>query len=294
MPAQCRATQENQLREFDRNPPDGRRSRDLQKTVLANLPSYYAPSPETGPPGRPGHPAGGAIVPSCRILAQPRRAHDQDRSHHRRHRPGRCLPGRIAAAKGLPGPWHQAPFVAVQHRPCRPPLSRPARRPPALHAALRRPHGQHQPDPHRAAGAARRGLQPGCDEPRRRELRAARVHGRRRRHRHAAAAGGDPHPRTRRQDALLSGVHLRAVRSGAGSAAEGDHAVLPTQPVRGGQVVRLLDHRQLPRGLRHVRLQRRAVQPREPAARRDLRHAQDHPRHRASRSGCRTACTSAT
>jgi GDPmannose 4,6-dehydratase len=61
--------------------------------------------------------------------------------------------------------------------------------------------------------------------------------------------------------------------------AEGDHALLPAQPVRRGQALCLLDHGELPRGLRHVRLQRHPVQPREPAARRDLRHAQDHPRH---------------
>ena len=67
-------------------------------------------------------------------------------------------------------------------------------------------------------------------------------------------------------------------------AADGDHALLPAQPLRGGQALRLLDHRQLPRGLRPVRLQRHPLQPREPAARRDLRHAQDHARHRAHRA----------
>ena len=35
----------------------------------------------------------------------------------------------------------------------------------------------------------------------------------------------------------------------------------PRSPYGGGQAVRLLDRRQLPRGLRHVRLQRNPVQP---------------------------------
>ena len=69
----------------------------------------------------------------------------------------------------------------------------------------------------------------------------------------------------------------------------------PRSPYARGQALRLLDHGELPRGLRHVRLQRHPVQPREPAARRDLRHAQDHARAwRASRWACRTACTWAT
>jgi hypothetical protein len=58
----------------------------------------------------------------------------------------------------------------------------------------------------------------------------------------------------------------------------------------GGQALRLLDHRQLPRGLRPVRLQRHPLQPREPAARRDLRDAQDHARHGAHRAGPAGLC----
>ena len=62
----------------------------------------------------------------------------------------------------------------------------------------------------------------------------------------------------------------------------------PRSPYARRQAVRLLDHRQLPRGLRHVCLQRHPLQPREPAARRDLRHPQDHARagaHRARPAG---------
>jgi GDPmannose 4,6-dehydratase len=70
---------------------------------------------------------------------------------------------------------------------------------------------------------------------------------------------------------------LRAVRPGPGESAEGNHALLPAQPLRGGQALRLLDHGELPRGLRHVRLQRHPLQPRKPDPRRNLRHAQDHP-----------------
>ena len=59
---------------------------------------------------------------------------------------------------------------------------------------------------------------------------------------------------------------------------------LPAQPVCGGQALRLLDHGELPRSLRDVCLQRHPVQSRIEAARRNLRHPQDHPRpgqHRA-------------
>ena len=45
----------------------------------------------------------------------------------------------------------------------------------------------------------------------------------------------------------------------SGNAATGDHAVLSTFALRRGQALRLLDHRQLPRGLRHVCRQRNIV-----------------------------------
>ena len=77
---------------------------------------------------------------------------------------------------------------------------------------------------------------------------------------------------------VLPGQHLGAVRPGAGDAAARDHALLPALALRRRQALRLLDRRQLPRGLRHLRLQRHPLQPRVAHARRDLRHAQDHPR----------------
>ena len=68
---------------------------------------------------------------------------------------------------------------------------------------------------------------------------------------------------------------------GATPAAAGrGHAVLPAQPVRRRQGLRLLGHPQLPRGLRPVRGQRHPLQPRVAPPRRDLRHPQDHPRGR--------------
>ena len=56
--------------------------------------------------------------------------------------------------------------------------------------------------------------------------------------------------------------------------------LLPAIALRRRQDVRLLDRRQLPRSLRHVRLQRHPVQPRIPPSRRNLCHPQDHPRPR--------------
>ena len=58
------------------------------------------------------------------------------------------------------------------------------------------------------------------------------------------------------------------------------HALLSALALCRGQALRLLDRGELPRGLWHARLERHPVQPRKPAARRDLRHPQDHPRRR--------------
>ncbi len=98
-----------------------------------------------------------------------------------------------------------------------------------------------------------------------------------------------------RTDALLPGLHLRDVRQGAGDAAARDHALLPALALRRRQALCLLDHGELPRGLRHLRLQRHPVQPRVADPRRDLRHAQDHARPGPHpRRPATTACTSAT
>ena len=80
------------------------------------------------------------------------------------------------------------------------------------------------------------------------------------------------------QDPLLSGVHFRDVRQGAGDSAARDDAVLSALALRRREGVCVLDHRQLSRSLRPVRLQRHPVQPRIALARRDVRIAQDHPR----------------
>ena len=63
-------------------------------------------------------------------------------------------------------------------------------------------------------------------------------------------------------------------------AATRDDAVLSALAVRGCEGLRLLDHGQLSRSLRPVRLQRHPLQPRVARARRDLRDAQDHARPR--------------
>ena len=78
------------------------------------------------------------------------------------------------------------------------------------------------------------------------------------------------------EDSLLPGQHLRDVRQGAGDSADREHAVLSAQPLWRGQAVCALDDDQLPRELRHLRLQRHPVQPRVAAARARVRDAQDH------------------
>ena len=80
------------------------------------------------------------------------------------------------------------------------------------------------------------------------------------------------------EDALLSGLDLGALRQGAGRCRRTKTTPFyPRSPYARGQALCLLDHRELPRGLRHARLQRHPVQSREPDPRRDLRHPQDHP-----------------
>ena len=167
---------------------------------------------------------------------------------------------------------------------------------PPLHPALRRPDRLVQPGPHHPAGAARRDLQP----------RARRATWRCRFEEPEYTANSDALGTLRMLEAIrILGLEKktrfyqastsRAVRPGAGNAAEGDHAVLPALALRRGQALRLLDHGQLPRGLRHVRLQRHPVQPRVArCAARPSSRARSPARWRASSSACRTACTSAT
>ena len=86
-------------------------------------------------------------------------------------------------------------------------------------------------------------------------------------HRRAAPAGSDPHPGPGEEDALLPGLDLGAVRPGAGDRRRRETTPFyPRSPYARRQALRLLDHGELPRGLRHVRLQRHPVQPRKPAA----------------------------
>jgi hypothetical protein len=141
---------------------------------------------------------------------------------------------------------------------------------------LRRPHRLHG----LITSCSRRcpaGSQPRGAEPRQGLVRDAGVHGQRRRARHAAPARGHAHPRTRAHDAVLPGVDVRAVRQGAAVAAERGDAVLPALALRRRQALRLLDHGQLPRGVRITRAAA-SCSTTSRRARRDLRDAQDHAR----------------
>ena len=74
-----------------------------------------------------------------------------------------------------------------------------------------------------------------------------------------------------------------------------DTPFYPRSPYGAAKVYALLDHPELPRGLRHVRGQRHPLQPRVAPPRRDVRDAQDHPRRRArSRPVSRSTSTWAT
>ncbi|MGY4464030.1 hypothetical protein ACVWYI_008043 [Bradyrhizobium sp. LB13.1] len=80
-----------------------------------------------------------------------------------------------------------------------------------------------------------------------------RIHRQCRWDRRTAAARGDPHPRPGEGDPVLPGLDLRALRPRSGDPAEGDHAVLSALALWRGEALRLLDHGELPRSLRHVR-----------------------------------------
>ncbi len=109
-------------------------------------------------------------------------------------------------------------------------------------------------------GAAAGGLQPGGTELRRGLLEPAGDHRRRRRPGRDPPARGDPPVQP--GNALLPGFHQRDVWPDPGRAPGREHAVLPAQPLRRGQALWPLDHRQLSRELRPARLQRHPVQPR--------------------------------
>ncbi len=110
-------------------------------------------------------------------------------------------------------------------------------------------------------------------------LRDARIHGERRRARHAALLEAIRILGLERHDPLLPGLDLRAVRQGRRRCRRRRRRrSIRARPYARRQGLRLLDHGELPRGLRHVRLQRHPVQPRVAAARRDVRDAQDHAR----------------
>ena len=140
--------------------------------------------------------------------------------------------------------------------------------------------------------AGRRGLQPRRAVLRRRLVDGADLDRRRRRAGRHPHARGDP-PREA-GGALLPGRHLRDVRQGARGPAVRDHAVPPALALRRRQGVRLLHHAELPRVLRHARLQRHPLQPRVAASRPRVRDPQDHQPGGQDQAGEPRSCAWAT
>jgi GDP-D-mannose dehydratase len=102
---------------------------------------------------------------------------------------------------------------------------------------------------------------------------AAAAHGRVHRARGDAAARRPSGRWTRTIRFYQASAPARCSGTYADAAERGD-AVLSAQPVWRGEVLRALDHGQLPGVLRPVRRQRDPVQPREPAARARVRDAE--------------------
>ncbi len=173
--------------------------------------------------------------------------------------------------------------------------SDPARSAQTDDPALRGPHGRNEPDQDRPGSPARRDLQPRRAEPRGRVVRDRRVHGEFRRARHAATARSDPDLRAHGARSLLPGVELGDVRQGTGDATARDDALLSALALWRREGVRVLDHGELPRGLRDVRVQRHPVQPRKSrCAARHSSRAKSRAGSRESRSASTSVSTSAT
>ena len=83
-------------------------------------------------------------------------------------------------------------------------------------------------------------------------VRRARIYSRSGRHRYAAHARSRTHLGTGKENAHLSGFHLRTFRQGAGSSAEGNYSVLSPFSLRSSQAIWFLDHEKLSRKLRYV------------------------------------------
>ena len=98
------------------------------------------------------------------------------------------------------------------------------------------------------------------------------------------------------KDALLPGLDVRAVRQGAGDAADARRRrSIRARPTRAAKLYAYWITVNYREAYGMHASQRHPVQPREPAPRRDVRHAQDHARRRrASSSGCRSGSISAT
>ena len=206
------------------------------------------------------------------LFSCPRVSPHEDGAHHRHHGAGRLLPRRAPARQGVQGVRRRAAQLhhAVRahrapRRPRRAPLGRSAR--PAFARRCDR------------RVRARRDLQPRRAELRADVVDAARAHRRVHRDGRDARARGLSQGRT--EGALLPGQLERDVRPRGRDAADGDDAVLSAQPVRRGQGLRTLDHRELSRELRSLRGVRDPLQSREPAPRPRVRDAQGHGRRRA-------------
>ena len=92
---------------------------------------------------------------------------------------------------------------------------------------------------------------------------------------------------------LLPGLDVRDVRPGAGDPAEGDHAFYPRSPYGAAKCTATGSPSTTARPTGCTRATASSSTTRAPP-RRDIRHAQDHPRRRAHRSGAQNACTSET
>ncbi len=164
-----------------------------------------------------------------------------------------------------------------------------------LHAALRRSRRRERAAARSREGAARRDLQPRRAEPRRcRSI--ARVHGA------TSSRLGTLRLLEAVRDYRRSGKTVRFYQAGSsemfGAAPPPQSEATPfhpRSPYACAKVCGPLVRRELPRGVRDVHLQRHPVQPRVAPPRRDVRHAQDHPRRGAHQArACRRSSTSAT
>ena len=203
---------------------------------------------------------------------------------------GRLLPGRAPPREGLRG--HGIIRRSSSFNTARIDHLYRTRTSASSSSSLRRPQRRLLAQPSSVHDPAGRGLQPRRAEPRPRQLRHSRVH-RRRRPRSARCGCSRRSARRASRCRFYQASLERDVRQGRETPQTETTPFHPRSPYGVRQGVTPTGSPATTARLRHVRGQRDPLQPRVAAARRDVRHPQDHARgRRTSSAASRKSSTS--